>query len=143
MCQPVSWLTSLLILGEYGNISCSAWDIFLKLYGDIPHIFLHYCQIISNFLYVCQSDSWLTFLLILDKYKDSSSFGWYTFLKSFGDIPGIFLQLFLTFSHFLYICQSISWLPFLLKSDKYRDISSSQWYIFLTHFGDNPWMLVQ
>ena len=33
--------------------------------------------------------------------------------------------------NFLYVCQSVSWLTFLLKLDIYRDISSSWWEIFL------------
>ena len=32
---------------------------------------------------------------------------------------------------FLYVGQSVSWLTSLLKKDKYRDISSSGWYISL------------
>ena len=39
------------------NIFGSAWDIFLKFFGDIPGMFVHKFQIISNFLYVCQSVS--------------------------------------------------------------------------------------
>ena len=47
---------------------------------------VHYFQIILNFLYVCQSVSWLTSLLKLDKYRDISIFGWNIFLKFFWDI---------------------------------------------------------
>ena len=43
--------------------SGSGWDIFLKYFGGIPGMFVNYFWIISNFLYVCQSVSWLTFLL--------------------------------------------------------------------------------
>ena len=35
-------------------------------------MFVHLFQIILNFTYVCQSVSWLTSLLKLDKYKDIS-----------------------------------------------------------------------
>ena len=40
----------------------------------------------SDFLYVCQSVSWLTSLLKLYKYRDVFYSGWYIFLKSFGEI---------------------------------------------------------
>ena len=54
--------TSPLTLFVYN--SGSEWDIFLKFFGDIPGIFVDYFWIIPNFLYVCQSVSWLTSLLI-------------------------------------------------------------------------------
>ena len=91
VCQSISWLTSLPKLGQYRNISCSGWDIFLKLYRDIPRIFLHYFQISSYFWLVCQSVSWLTSVQKLGQYRDISCSGWYIFLKLFGDIPGMFV----------------------------------------------------
>ena len=42
-----------------------------------------------NFLYVCQSVSWLSFLLKLCQYKDSSSSGTDIFLNIFRHIPWI------------------------------------------------------
>ena len=72
VCQSVRWRTSLLKLDIYKDISCSGWDFFLKLFGDIPQMFIHYFQIIMNFLFVYQSVSLLTSLLILDKYRDIS-----------------------------------------------------------------------
>ena len=42
--------------------------------------------------------------------------------------------------NFFYVCQSVCWLTFLLKLDKYRDISSSERYIFLKCSGDIPRM---
>ena len=105
VCQSISWLTKLLKLGPYGDISCSGWDIFPKIFGDIPGIFWHYFQINANCLYVFQSVSWLTFLQILDKYRDISSSGWDNFLKHFGDIPGMLLHHFQIYSNFLYACQ--------------------------------------
>ena len=87
VCQSVSWLTSWLKLGHYRDISFSGWDIFLKFDGHIPEIFLCYFKIIIIFLYICQSVSWLTSLLSLDKYRDISSTGWGIFFK--------FLQTFL------------------------------------------------
>jgi len=41
VCQSVSWLTYLLKWGQYRNISCPWWDIFLKFFEDIPWMFLH------------------------------------------------------------------------------------------------------
>ena len=67
--QSVRWHTSLLKLDKGSDKSCSGGDMFLKLYGDIPGIYFHYFQIISNFLSVCQSVSWLTFLLKLGQYR--------------------------------------------------------------------------
>ena len=78
--QSVGWLTSLLKLDKSRDISCSGWDIVLKFFGDIPGMFIHYFQIIINFVYVCQSVSWLTSLLKLDKYRDISCSWWYIFL---------------------------------------------------------------
>ena len=51
--QSISWLTFLLKLDQYRNISSSGWGIFLKFFGDISRIFLDYLQIMLNFLYVC------------------------------------------------------------------------------------------
>ena len=62
VCQSVSWNTSLLKLYKYRDTSSSGRNIFLKSSGDIPRMNLHWFQIILNFLYVCQSVSWLTFL---------------------------------------------------------------------------------
>ena len=142
VCQSVSWLTSLLIWDKCRHISSSGWDIFLKFFGDIPGMLVHYFQIILNFLYVCQSVSWLTHLLKLDKSRDISSSGWDIFLKFFGDIPRIFLDYFQIILNFLYVCQSSSWLTSLLKLGSYRDISSSGWDIFLNFSGGFPRMFV-
>ena len=60
---------------QYRDISGSECAIFLNLFGDIPRMLLHHFQRILNFLYGCQSVSWLTFLLKLDKYRDISSSG--------------------------------------------------------------------
>ena len=90
-------------------------------------------------MYVCQSVSWLTFLLKLDKYRDISSSGWDIFLKFFGGIPEMFLQFFKILTNFMYVCQSVSWLKYLLKLGQYRDISCSGWdffQIFCRYFWD-------
>ena len=130
------------VRGQYRNISCPGWDIFLKIFGHIPRKFLHHFPIIMNYLYVCQSVSWLTSLLKLDKCRDISCSGWDIFLKIFGDIPGMFLHYSKIITHFLYVCKSLSYLTSLLKLDKYRDISSSGWCIFLESFGDIPGMFL-
>merc|ERR1712081_108394 len=75
VCQSVSWLTSLLKLDKSRDISSSGWDIFLNFFGDIPEMLVNNFQIIQNFLSGSQSDSWLTSLLKLDKYRDISSSG--------------------------------------------------------------------
>ena len=136
--QSVSWLTSLLIWDKCRHISSSGWDIFLKFLGDIPGMLVHHFQIILNFLYVSQSVSWLTSLLKIHKYRDLSSSGWDIFLKFFGHIPGMLVHYLQIIPNLLYVCQFVTWLTFLLKLHKYRDISSSGWDIFLKSFGDNP-----
>ena len=101
------------------NIFASGWHISLNFFGDISRMFLHYFQITPNFLYVCQSVSWLNFLLKLDKYRDISSSVWDIFLKFFGGIPGMFLHLFQIILNFMYVCQSVSLLTSLLKLYKH------------------------
>ena len=117
VCQSVSCLTFLLKIDKYRDISTSGWDIFLKFFGGIPRMFLHWFLIILNFLYVCQYVSWLTSLLKLNKSRDISSSGWDIFLKFFGDIPGMLVHYFQIILNFLYVCKSISWLTFLWKLD--------------------------
>ena len=90
VCQSISWLTNLLKLGQYGDISCPGWDIFLKYFGDISGIFWQYFQINANCLYVCQSVSWLTSLQILNKCRDISCSERDIFLKFVWDIFGMF-----------------------------------------------------
>ena len=111
-------------------------------------------------MYVCQSVSWLTSLLKLDRCRDISCPGWYIFLQICWDIPGIFSHHFPIITNCLYVCQFVSWLSSLLNLYIYGDNSSSGWYIFLIFlgdilgtfvhqfqiflifFGDNPGMLV-
>ena len=102
---------------------------------------LHHFQMILNFLCVCQSDSWLTSLLKLDKYRHISGPERDIFLKIFGDIPGMLLYHFQIILNSLYVCQSVSWITSLLKLHKYRDISSSERDIFLKFSGDTPGMV--
>ena len=69
ICQSASWLTSLLKLGSYRDISSSVGDISLKFFRGIPGMFVHLSQIILKFLYVCQSAIWLTSLNKLHKLR--------------------------------------------------------------------------
>ena len=125
-------------LGQYRDISCPGQDVFLKIIGGIPGMFLHYFQIITTFLYVCQSFSWLNYLLKLGQYRDISCSRWDIFQKFLGGISRIFLHYFKINTNCLYGCQSVRWLTFLLKLGQYRDISSSRWDIFLKIFWDVP-----
>ena len=134
VCQSISWLTFLQILGKYRDISCSWWDIFLKFLGDILGLFVHFFQIITDFLYVCQSISWLTSIMKLGQYRDISYSGWDIFLKIFGHITGMFLHYFQINANFLYVCQSVSWLTSLQILNEYRHIICSDWDIFLNFF---------
>ena len=57
-----------------------SWNKFLMSYlteflGHLPGMFVQQIKIIPNFLYVCQSVSWLTSLLKLGYYGDISSSG--------------------------------------------------------------------
>ena len=110
--QSVCLLTFILKLYKCRDIYSSGWDIFLKFFGDIPGMLVHQFQIIPNFLYVCQSVSWLTHLLKLDKYKDISSSGWDLIVNFLGDIPMIFLDYFKLLQIF---CMSVSLLVGLLS----------------------------
>ena len=92
VCQSVIWLTFLLKLHKYWDISSSGWYIFLKPFGDIPGMILHLFQTILNYLYVCQSVSLPTSLLKLDKYRNISCSWWDIFLKVFEDIPEVFVH---------------------------------------------------
>ena len=92
VCQSFSCLTSFLKLGQNRDISCPTWDNFLKFFGDIPEMFVHFYQIITNFLYVCQSLSWITYLLKLGQYRDIACSGWDIFMKFFGDIHRMFIH---------------------------------------------------
>ena len=130
--QSVNWLTSLLKLDKYRDISCSGWCIFLKYFGHIPEMFLHYFQMLKIFLYVCQSVTLLTSLQKLGQYRDISWFGGDIFLKFFWGIPGMFVHTLPIITIFFYVCESVSWLISLLKINKYRDFSSSGLDIFLT-----------
>ena len=142
VCQSVSWLTSLQILNKCRDISCSKRDIFLKFLRDSFGMFLENIPIILNFLCVCQSVSWLTSLLNLDKYRHISSFGWDILPNCFGDIPWMLVHYIQIILNILYVRQSVGWLISLLELYKYRDISSSGWEIFLKCFGYIPGMLV-
>ena len=75
MSKFVSWLIFLLRLDKDMGISSSGGDIFLKIFGGFPGIHLQLIQIILNIFYVCQSASWLTSLLKLDKCRDISRSG--------------------------------------------------------------------
>ena len=120
VCQSVICLTYLLILYKYRDNSSSGGDIFLKFLGDIIGTLLHKCQIFLIFLYVCQSVSWLTSLVKLDKYRDISSSVWNIFLKFFWGISGMFLHLVQITLKILFVCHSVILLTYLLKFHKFR-----------------------
>ena len=62
VCQSVSWLTSLLKLSYYGDISSSEWDIFLKFLETFPGYFWTISKIFCIF---CMSVSLSLRLLYL------------------------------------------------------------------------------
>ena len=124
VCQSLSWPTSLLKLYKYRIISSSGRDIFLKFFGDIPGMLVHYFQIILNLMFFCQSVCLLTSLPKLDKgiYPDLDDVSFWIFLRHSWTLVHL-SQIIL---NFLYICQPGSWHTSLMKSDKYRNISSSE-----------------
>ena len=91
---------------------------------------LHHFQIILNFLYVCQSVSWLTSSLKLHKSSDISSSGWYIFLKFFGDIPMIFLNYFQIIPFF--VCVSVCQLAYLLTESGLTEEYVQFWMIYIS-----------
>ena len=115
VCRSVSWLTSLLKADKCRDISQFRMRYLPESFLDIPGMFVHYFQIITNFLFVCQSYSLLISLLKIDQYRDISCPGWDIFLKIFWDIPGMFLHYFTIIANFLYVSQSFSWLTSSLK----------------------------
>ena len=85
VCQYVSRLISLLELYKYRDISSSGWEIFLKCFGYIPGMLVHYFPIILNLMFVCQSVCLLTSLPKLDKgiSPDLDETSFWNFLKTF------------------------------------------------------------
>ena len=118
VCQSVSWLTSLLLIDKYKDMSSLGWYIFSEICQrhalDVGTLFPNN----SESLYVCQSVNWLASLLKLSKYRDISSSGGDIFLIFSGDIPRIFLDYVKIISNFLYFCQSVCLLTSLPKLDK-------------------------
>ena len=107
-------------------------------------MFVHLFQIILNFLYVSQSVSWFTSLLKLDKYRDISSSGSDIFLKFFWGIPGMLVHLFQIILIFLFVCQSVIWLTFLLKLHKCREcpvLGDISFWTFLETIQGNFWTI--
>ena len=74
-CMSVSPLVSLLPYWNQANTGITPVlnEIYFWIFGDIPKICVHFFKIDTNFLYVCQSITWLTSLLKLGYYKDISS----------------------------------------------------------------------
>ena len=139
VCQSVGWLTSLLKLDRYRDISSSGWDIFLIFLGDNLGMLVHLLQMILNVMYVCQSVCLLTswpklnkgispvldeiyFWFLLIYYWDVS-----TLAPNDSEFP---------------VCLSVCLFPYCLTKIRQRDISSSGWDIFLEFFGDIPELLV-
>ena len=81
VCLSVWQLAYFLAEIRKRHISSSGWYIFLEFLGDIHVMLVHWFQIITNFVYVCQSGSWNTSLLKSEKFRDISSSGWYMYLS--------------------------------------------------------------
>ena len=92
--------------------------------------------------HVCLSVCLFAYFLTKIRQRYISWYGWHIFLEFFGDISEMFLHWFQVIMIFLYVCQSGSWHTSLMKSDKFRNISSSVWYIFLNFYGHIPGMSV-
>merc|ERR1711954_492793 len=79
----------------------------------------------SGFL-VCLSVCSFAYFLTKIRQRDISCSGCHIFMEFFGDIPEMLVNWFQIFLIFLYVCQSGSWHTSLMKSNKFRDISSSE-----------------
>ena len=90
ICQSVSLLTSLMKWNKCMDISCFGWHICVKFFKTFRRFLVHYFQIVINFLFVCQSVSWLKSLLKLGQYRDISYPGWYIFWKFWDTFLGCF-----------------------------------------------------
>ena len=136
--MSVSLLFGLLPYWNYTNIDNSSygWDILVKFLGDILRTLIHYFQIILIF-YVCQSVSWLTFLLRYLQFwlRYISEFFWRLSWNVCILDPNI--------SECFYVCQSVSWLTSLLKLGLYGYNSISGWDIILKMVMDISGMFVQ
>ena len=122
------------------DISSSEWDIFLIFSGYILGMLVHLLQMILIFTFVCRSVCLLTSLPELDRgispVLDEISY-WIFWRHSWH--VGTFVP---NNSDFLFVCQSGSWHTSLPISNRFRDISSSRWNIFLNFYGHIPGMLV-
>ena len=68
---------------------------------------------------------------------------WMRYLSGiFWDLPEVLVHCIQKNQISFYVCQSGSWHTSLMKSDKFRDIASSGWDIFLNLYGHIPGMLV-
>ena len=108
--------------------------MFLKIFLDIPRIHLDYLQIILTSLFVCQSVSWLTLLLILGHNREIFFLDKISFRIFLGDIPWMLLHYFKIILNLMFVCQSVSLLTSLPKLDKYRENFSSRRHIFFKNF---------
>ena len=96
----------------------------------------------SEFL-VCLSVCLFAYFLTEIRQSGFSSSEWYIFLDFFGDLPEVLVHCIQNIQISLYFCQSGSWHTSSMKSNKFRNIWSSWWYIFLNICGPIPWMLIQ
>ena len=94
VCLSVCLFAYFLTKIRQGDMSISGWDIFLKLFGDVPEMLVHCFKIVLIFLYVCLSGSWHSSLMKSNKFMDIFSSGWDAFLNFHGHIPGILVHLF-------------------------------------------------
>ena len=136
VCLSVCLFAYFLTKIRQRHISGSGWDIFLKFFGDIPGMLVHYFQIILNFMYVCQSVCLLTSSPKLDK-GISPDLDDISFLNFFETFVGYFW----TFSRSFWIsCLSVSLLVGLLPYWNYDNTGISlvldeiSFWIFLEAF---------
>ena len=124
----------------YRDISISGWEIFLIFleiflgcWNTKYKWFGISCMAVS--LFVCLLPYW-------NKTKWYLQF-WMRYLsRIFLDLPEVLVHCIQKNQNSFYVCQSGSWHTSLMKSDKFRDIASSGWDIFLNLYGHIPGMLV-
>ena len=141
--MSVSLLVGLLPYWKYTNIGISPaldeisfWNFWRHSY-DVGTLFLD-----NSEFHVCLTVYFFAYFLTKIRQRYISRSGWDIYQNFFEDIPETLVHWFQIILIFLYVCQSGSWQSSLLKYDKFRDISSSRWNIFLNFYEHIPGMVV-
>ena len=126
VCKSVSWLTSLLKLYKYRDISSSGWDIFLNFFGDIPEMLVHWFQIVLIYRFFEWENIWTNwiwkFSLFLSQFGYSFTYFWLMILGFF--LLEDLIQICLACSLDYFICEK-QILSFTLSFSLYFSVTSA------------------